>query len=85
MNGSYDPAFPDFGNTNLPPAYNIEQVIQSDVNQAIQSIKGSTTLTPEVVTTLRSQLDIRTCNGKVRNEDLPCLGWSLLQVFIQLV
>lgn len=82
MNGSYDPAFPEFGDITLSPAYNIEQVIQSDVNQAIQSIKGSKTLTPEDVTKLRNQLNIRTCNGKVRKADLPCLGWPPLQVFI---
>lgn len=74
LNGQYDGALGDTGRALETPSYNLEAVLQSAVNQAIQTVQGSASLTPEKIQLLRTQLDISECKGKRRAEDLPCLG-----------
>ncbi|KAH1011935.1 hypothetical protein HUJ04_001203 [Dendroctonus ponderosae] len=80
MNGTYDGALGDTGRAAETPSYDLEAVLQSAVNQAIQTVPGSVSLTLERIQQLRTQLDISGCNGKRRAADLPCLGECLFDL-----
>ncbi|CAH1131825.1 unnamed protein product [Ceutorhynchus assimilis] len=79
-NGIYDSAVGDPGRSVNTPEYNIEAVLQSETNKAIQSLSNSILLTQNNIMHLRGKLDISSCKGKIRTRDLPCLGECLFDI-----
>ncbi|XP_060532631.1 arylsulfatase B-like [Cylas formicarius] len=78
--GIYDGYYGESGRDTSNPSYDLDMILESDVNKAIQSISNQRQLTKRRINYIREQLDISWCRNQQIPEDLVCSGFCLFDI-----
>ncbi|KAJ8933775.1 hypothetical protein NQ314_013811 [Rhamnusium bicolor] len=81
QDGIYDQYYGDDGRGPENPPYNIQLVLNSLVNRAIQTLPEQAPLFPQDVATTRRQLDLSWCRASNFTPNFVCRGFCLFDIY----
>lgn len=79
-NGTYDQYYGDSGRAVKTPSYNIEEILNSPTNKAIQKLPNSLKITQDIIEERRKVLDISSCRTDLPEYSQKCLEFCLFDL-----